>query len=82
MNRREAYEQLHRAGFAGTEIYWLLRLREKYVAEQAKREEVAIIRRLEFVRWLLRTGTLTEWVVREQEPAHQREGSLQLVPAV
>lgn len=77
MNRREAYEQLHQAGFAGTEIYWLLQLREKYVAEQARCEEFAILRRLEFVRWLVRTGRLTEQTVREQEPAQEHEGPLQ-----
>jgi hypothetical protein len=79
MNKQEAYEQLHQAGFAGTEISWLLQLREKYVAEQAKREDFAILRRLEFVRWLVRTGRLTEQTVREAEPAQEREGSPQPV---
>ena len=71
MNKQEAYEQLHQAGFSRTEIYYLLHLREKYVTEQAKREEVDIFRRLEFVRWLLRTGRLTEQTVREREPAEE-----------
>lgn len=30
--------------------------------EQAEREEMALIRRLQFVRWLVRTGKLTEQV--------------------
>jgi hypothetical protein len=51
MNKQEAYGQLYQAGFSGTEIYWLLQLREQYVAEQAKRQESLILRRLEFVRW-------------------------------
>jgi uncharacterized protein Smg (DUF494 family) len=71
MNKQEAYGQLHQAGFSRTEIYYLLQLREKYVAEQAKREEVTIFRRLEFVRWLVRTGRLTEQTVREREPAEE-----------
>jgi hypothetical protein len=74
MNNHEAYEQLYRAGFAGTQVYWLIRLREKYVAQQAKREEGDILRRLEFVRWLVRTGRLTEQVVREAEAAHAHVG--------
>ena len=60
MNKQEAYEQLRQAGFAGAEISWLLQLREKYIAEQAKHEEYLILRRLEFVRWLVQTGRLTE----------------------
>jgi hypothetical protein len=79
MNKQEAYVQLYQAGFSGTEIYYLLQLREKYVAEQAKSEEVATLRRLEFVRWLLRTGRLTEQSVREAEPAEEREGFPQSV---
>ena len=75
MNKQEAYKQLHQAGFAEIEIYWLLQFREKHVAEQAKREEFAILRRLEFVRWLVRTGRLTEQTVRESEPVQEREGS-------
>jgi hypothetical protein len=71
MNKQEASGQLHQAGFSGTEIDWLLQLREQYVAQQAKRQESVILRRLEFVRWLVRTGRLTEQTVRE------REGSLE-----
>ena len=78
MNKQEEYEQLHRVGFTGTQIYWLLRLREQYVAEQARREECAIVRRLEFTRWLVRTGRLTEQAVRQAEPAEECEGSLQV----
>lgn len=76
MNKQEAYGQLFQAGFTGPEIYWLLHLREQYVAEQAKRQESVILRRLEFVRWLVRTGRLTEHTVREWEPVEEREISL------
>ena len=68
MNKQEAYEQLHQAGFTGTEIYWLLQLRERYVAEQARRQEAAMFARLRFIRWLLRTGRLTEQATRQEEP--------------
>jgi hypothetical protein len=74
MNKQEAYGQLHQAGFTGTQIFWLLRLREQYVAQQTKRQECIILRRLEFVRWLVRTGRLTEQTVRQREPAEEHEG--------
>jgi hypothetical protein len=73
MNTQEAYGHLYQAGFSGREISSLLKLRERYVAEQAKREEVLILRRLEFVRWLVRTGRLTEQTVREEERVKERE---------
>ena len=79
MNKQEAYVQLYQAGFNRTEIYSLLQLREQYAAQQAKRQESVILRRLEFVRWLLRTGRLTEQSVREAEPSEEREDSPQPV---
>jgi hypothetical protein len=72
MNKQEAYGQLHQAGFSTTEIYYLFHLRERYVVEQAKREEALILRRLEFVRWLVRTSRLTEQTIREREAAEER----------
>ncbi len=74
MNKQEAYQQLYQAGFTGAQIFWLLRLREQYVAQQTKRQEWIILRRLEFVRWLVRTGRLTEHTVRQREPAEEHEG--------
>ena len=67
MNDQEAYGHLCQAGFSGTQAYWFIQLRDRYVAEQAKREAPLILRRLEFVRWLVRTGRLTEQTVRERE---------------
>jgi hypothetical protein len=66
MNTQEAYGQLYQAGFSGRQISSLLKLRKRYAAEQARREAFLILRRLEFVRWLLRTGRLTEQTVRER----------------
>jgi hypothetical protein len=68
MNKQEAYEQLQRAGFTGAQVYWLLRLREQYIAQQAKRQAVATFAHLRFIRWLLRTGRLTEQTTRQEEP--------------
>jgi hypothetical protein len=73
MNQTEAYGQLYQAGFNGTQAYWFIRLRERYEAEQAKRQQALILRRLEFVRWLVLTGKLTEQTVREQEQVKERE---------
>ena len=78
MDEKEARNRLRQAGFAEIEIYQLLQLRRKYADQQAKREESATFRRLQFVRWLVRTGRLTEQVVRQQEPDLVQEGSPQL----
>ena len=67
MNKQEAYGQLYQAGFRGAEIKWLFHLHERFVAEQTQREEALILRRLEFIRWLVRTGRLTEQTVKEEE---------------
>jgi hypothetical protein len=73
MNQTEAYGQLYQAGFRGTEIDRLLQLREQYEAEKTQREVPLILRRLEFIRWLVRTGRLTEQTVREEELIKERE---------
>ncbi len=79
MNKQEAYGWLYQAGFSRTEIYRLLRLCEQYAIEQANRQRSLILRRLEFVRWLVRTGRLSERTVRETELDEEREGSPQSV---
>ncbi len=66
---REACRQLRWAGFAEREISQLLHLRKRYATQQAGWEDVMIFRRLEFVRWLVKTGRLTEQTVREGEQA-------------
>ncbi len=58
-NRNEDGEILRKASFTGAEIAQLKRLRQTYVEHKgrlARAEE----RRLEFVRWLVTTGRLTE----------------------
>ena len=73
MDEQEAYNRLSQAGFAEREIYYLLLLRRGYAAERAQREECARFRRLQFVRWLVRTGRLTEKIARE--PVEEQEDS-------
>ena len=68
MNEQEACERLRQAGIAEGGIAQLLRLRRMYHAEEAKLEELAAFRRLQFVRWLVRTGRLTEQEVEERKP--------------
>ena len=68
MNEQEACERLRQAGMAERAISQLLQLRRKYNAEEAKLEELAAFRRLQFVRWLVRTGRLTEQEAQERKP--------------
>lgn len=79
MNEQEAWNRLRQAKLGEGEIVQLRHLRQQYSAEGDKLESLAYYRRLQFVRWLVRTGRLTEQTVREQEPAEEREGSPQSV---
>jgi hypothetical protein len=73
MEEEEARDRLRRAGFAEKEIYRLHHLRMRYAASQAKIKEFAIFRRMQFVRWLVRTGKLTDHITgadKEQDKVH------------
>ena len=61
MGNKEDMQILHEAGFTGAEIRRLSELRGT-LAEEGKYLELADHRRLEFVRWLVATGKLTEQV--------------------
>jgi hypothetical protein len=61
MDRKEEREFLRRNGFAEAEMNRLSRFRRDY-NERAKKETAAANRRLEFVRWLVVTGKLTEQI--------------------
>ena len=74
MDEQEACNRLRQAGLAEREIYYLLLLRRWYAAEQAKLKQCATFRRLQFVRWLVRTGRLTEQITRE--PVEEHEDSM------
>jgi hypothetical protein len=60
MNQEEALVMLRRLGFSAQEIDRLNRLRSMY-AKQSEMDQAALdLRRLEFVRWLVKTGKLTD----------------------
>lgn len=61
MNYKEALELLRKAGFTAPEIERLCRLRRDYVESEMDQAPVDQ-RRLEFVRWLVVTGKLTDQI--------------------
>lgn len=61
MDQQEAYEMLCNSGFTTSEIERLERLRKDY-AEKEHYQPSADQRRLEFARWLVTTGRLTEQI--------------------
>lgn len=67
MDEKAARDRLRQAGFAEIEIYQLHHLRMRYAARRARLEEFAIFRRMQFIRWLVRTGKLTEQLTRADE---------------
>lgn len=61
MGHKEDLELLRKAGFAEVQINRLSKLRRN-PAEEGKYQELIEYRRLQFVRWLVTTGKLTEQV--------------------
>jgi hypothetical protein len=61
MDRKEDREILRKGGFAESEMKRLSQLR-KEITEREKLRSLADHRRLEFVRWLVHTGKLSEQV--------------------
>ena len=59
MESNEAREMLCNVEFTASEIEQLSRLRRDYIEKELLRAR-AELRRLEFVRWLVSTGKLTE----------------------
>ena len=62
MNFKEDLEMLRRAGFTASAINRLCRLRREYAVNE-RDQAPADLHRLEFVRWLVMTGRLTDQVV-------------------
>jgi hypothetical protein len=62
MGYKEDREILRRAGFTEAEMNRLSKLRRN-LAESGKYQELIDYRRLQFVRWLVHTGKLTEQLV-------------------
>ncbi len=61
MDRKEDREMLRKVGFAEVEMNRLARLRKDY-NERERLEAIAEHRRLEFVRWLVIIGKLTDQI--------------------
>jgi hypothetical protein len=61
MGYKEDREILRKAGFTDAEMNRLRKLRRN-LAEEGKYQELIDYRRLEFVRWLVATGKLTELI--------------------
>jgi hypothetical protein len=60
MNHEEAVVMLHKSGFSTQEIDRLCRLRRAY-ADKGEMDQAALdLRCLQFVRWLVETGKLTD----------------------
>ncbi len=62
MGYKEDREILRKAGLTEAEMNRLSKLRRN-LAEDGKYQELVDYRRLQFVRWLVNTGKLTEQVV-------------------
>ncbi len=61
MDRKDDREMLRKSGFAEGEMQRLSKLRQDYT-EREKRQALADHRRLEFVRWLVTNGRLSEQI--------------------
>ena len=61
MDHQETYDKLYQAGFTASEIDCLEKIRRAY-AENKLNYMSETYRRLEFVRWLVTTGKLTEQI--------------------
>ena len=61
MDRKEDREILRKGGFAEGEVKRLSQLRRDHV-EKERLQSLADHRRLEFVRWLVNTGKLSEQI--------------------
>jgi hypothetical protein len=62
MGYKEDRKILRKAGFTEAEMNRLSKLRRN-LAESGKNQELVDYRRLQFVRWLVHTGKLTEQLV-------------------
>lgn len=59
MDRKEDRDMLRRVGFAEAEVMRLSKLRREYT-EKEKVQAIAQRRRLEFARWLVASGKITD----------------------
>lgn len=59
-NVQQSYMNLLEVGFTQTQIKLLSQFRSNYI-EQEKQQVLVELRRLEFVRWLVATGRMTDY---------------------
>ncbi len=62
MDHKEAVEMLRKAGFNHMEIDRIIKFRKRFKHDE-KDQPLSDHRRLEFMRWLFRTGKLSDKVV-------------------
>jgi hypothetical protein len=60
MNHEQAFVMLRRLGFSAQEIERLSRLRSLYTKKSEMDQASLDLRHLEFIRWLVKTGKLTD----------------------
>jgi hypothetical protein len=60
LNHEEGVVMLHRSGFSAQEIDRLCRLRRAYADKGEMDQATLDLRRLQFARWLVETGKLTD----------------------
>ncbi len=63
MDHEEALVMLRRLGFSAQEIDRLSRLRSRFAGKQEMDQAPLDLRRLQFVRWLVETGKLTDQLI-------------------
>jgi hypothetical protein len=61
MDRKDDREILRKGGFVDGEVQRLSKLRQDYT-ERARLQEMANQRRMEFVRWLVNNGRLSDQI--------------------
>lgn len=61
MDRKDDREILRKGGFVDGEVQRLNKLRQDYT-EREKRQEIADLRRMEFIRWLVNNGRLSDQI--------------------
>jgi len=61
MDRKDDREILRKGGFVDGEVQRLNQLRQDYT-EREKLQEVADLRRMEFIRWLVCNGRLSDQI--------------------
>jgi hypothetical protein len=61
MDRKDDREILRKGGFVDGEVQRLNKLRQDYT-EREKLQEVADLRRMEFIRWLVNNGRLSDQI--------------------